>query len=95
MSYRIRYVSDGGPVHADNVHGWPTHGKTHRTLMGALKAMRDAINSDERIGKSLGVALQFRLCAGAPWHWISARATDKNATDLRIRDWKPLCKVTS
>jgi len=94
MNYRIRYVSDGGPVSKDNARGWPAYGKTHRTLLGVLKEVRDVINSDVRIGKTLGIAVQSRLCAGAPWHWIGARDTDRYAADLQIRDWKPLCEVS-
>ena len=88
-TWRIRYVSDGGPVSADNPRGWPAH-RSFPTLLGAMKALRDAVNSDPRVGTELGVALQFRLCAGAPWHWISSSETDRYARELNLRNWRPL-----
>jgi hypothetical protein len=94
MSYRIRYVSDGGPVSRDNMHGWPVASQPYRTLLAAMKALRDVLCTDARIGVSLGVALQYRFFGGE-WHWMSAAETDKAASNLRIQHWKNLTATMS
>ena len=92
MLYRIRYVSDGGPVRRDNPRGWPAWSRNYQTMLAALRALRDVVNTDERVGNVLGVALQYKISGGA-WIWMSARATDRHATDMRISNWTVLDSI--
>ena len=79
--YRVRYVGDAGPVSAS---------RSFTSMLAALKFMRDELRGNPDVGVKVGLALQNRLAAGEPWHWISAADTDRYAKQMNIKGWRPL-----
>lgn len=78
-SYRVRFVTDGGP--ATNP---ASCGHSHSSLFQALKCLARIRAGDPRVGVTLGTALQIRLFKSEPWSWISEADTQRHARDMKI-----------
>jgi hypothetical protein len=98
MEYRLRFVTDAGPVPfgaADYMIGGkryatPAPGRKFRSLFTVLKHTRDVVNTSGDVGRTLGVFVQMRLAPSAPWIAISAKDTDRYAQEMNIKNWQRL-----
>jgi len=98
VEYRLRFVTDGGPVSfgageylaAGKRYPTPAPGKKFRSLLSVLKHTRDVVNTSPEIGRTLGVFVQMRIAPSAPWLTISAKDTDRYAREMNVTNWKHL-----
>ena len=98
MEYRLRFVTDAGPVAfgateymvGGKTYPTPAPGRKFRSLLSVLKHTRDVVNKSHEIGRTLGVYVQMRLVPNAPWMAISGKDTDRYAREMNIKGWQRL-----